>query len=213
MAYIFEDENVYIEKLQLGPYGTNAYIVVCKNTSESLVVDAPAKADTIIAHLQGTDPRYILLTHDHMDHIGALTELREGLKVPLAAHVADSKRLPAPPEIFIADGDSINLGKLNFTVIHTPGHTPGSICFKTNKHLFSGDTLFPGGPGKTWSPGSFREIMDSLKSKILLLPDDTLVYPGHGDTTVMKKEREEIEIFDSRSHDPELCGDVLWLSS
>jgi hydroxyacylglutathione hydrolase len=213
MVYIFEDENISIEKLQLGPYGTNAYIVVCKNTSESLVVDAPAKANTIIAHLQGTDPRYILLTHDHMDHIGALQELREGLKVPLAAHSADSKRLPAPPEILIGDGDSISLGKLEFTVIHTPGHTPGSICFIMGKHLFSGDTLFPGGPGKTWSPGAFREIMDSIKSRILVLPDDTLMYPGHGDTTVLKKEREEIEFFDSRAHDPELCGDVLWLSS
>lgn len=213
MTNIFNDENLRIDKLQLGPYGTNAYILVCNNTSNSLVVDAPAEAHTIISLLHGTSPRYILLTHDHMDHIGALSELREVLKVPLVAHRADSARLSPFPEILVNDNEEITLGDLTITVLHTPGHTPGGICFHTGNHLFSGDTIFSGGPGKTWSPGDFSQIMKSIKIKILVLPDDTNVYPGHGETTVLKKEREEIVIFDSRPHKPELCGDVLWLSS
>ena len=213
MSNIFYDDSIRIDKLQLGPYGTNTYIVVCNTTSESLVVDAPAEADTIINSLHGTKPRYILLTHDHMDHIGALAELRKRMKIPLAAHAADSSGISPSPEIPVSDGDTITLGDLMFTVLHTPGHTPGGICFHTGKHLFSGDTLFPGGPGKTWGPDAFRQIMETIKTKILVLPDDTHIYPGHGETTVLKKEREEIDIFNSRPHSPNLCGDVLWLSS
>jgi hydroxyacylglutathione hydrolase len=209
----YEDDTIRIEKLQLGPWGTNAYIVVCRKTSDSLVVDAPAEAGTIVKKLRGTSPRYVLLTHDHMDHVGALAGLRKELKVPLAAHAADGARLSPTPEIYVNDGDILKLGNLEVSVLHTPGHTAGSVCFKVDKHLFSGDTIFPGGPGKTWSPGAFGDIMLSIRNKILVLPDDTLIYPGHGETTVLKKEKEEIGIFSSRSHDPGLCGDVLWLSS
>jgi hydroxyacylglutathione hydrolase len=213
MAAIVNDENVLIEKLQLGPFGTNTYIVVCQKTRDSLVVDAPAEADRIMDRLQGTNPRYILLTHDHMDHVGALAELRSRLKVPLAAHALDAGNLPSPPEILLNDGDTLALGDLKLKVLHTPGHTPGSLCFLTGKHLISGDTLFPGGPGKTWSPDAFRQVVESIRGKLFVLPDDTIVYPGHGETTMLKKEKEEFAVFSSRTHSPELCGDVLWLSS
>jgi len=213
MAVIVNDDNILIEKLQLGPFGTNAYIIVCQKTQNSLVVDAPAEAGKIIDRLRGTRPRYILLTHDHMDHIGALTELHSRLKVPLAAHASDAGKLPSQPEILLKDGDNVLLGQLKFDVLHTPGHTPGSLCFLTGTHLISGDTLFPGGPGKTWSPGAFRQIVESITGKIFVLPDETSVYPGHGDTTTLKKEKEEFAVFSSRTHSPDLCGDVLWLSS
>jgi hydroxyacylglutathione hydrolase len=147
MTVLVNDKGIRIEQRQLGPWGTNAYIVVCQETGDSLVVDAPADADKIIRSLQGTNPRYILLTHDHFDHTGALDELRAQLKVPLAAHAADSRRLNSPPEISLKDGDTVTLGKLKLEVLHTPGHTPGGLCFKVGSHLLAGDTIFPGGPG------------------------------------------------------------------
>jgi glyoxylase-like metal-dependent hydrolase (beta-lactamase superfamily II) len=213
MTTIISDESIQIDKLQLGPYGTNCYTVVCQRTRASLVIDAPAESDRIVAQLKNTNPRYILLTHDHMDHTGALADLRSTLGIPLAAHVLDSGSISPAPEMLLEDGATILLGNLEFRVLHTPGHTPGGLCFLCGRYLFSGDSLFPGGPGKTWSPSAFRQIVDSLNRKIFVLPDDTRVYPGHGDITVLKKEKEEYAVFNSRQHSPDLCGDVIWLTS
>ncbi len=213
MTVVAKESGIQIERLELGPWGTNAYIITCLETGDSVLVDAPAEAGTIIGRLQGTNPRYILLTHNHMDHLGALSELRSRLKVPLAAHTADSGRLPSPPEILLNDGDVVSFGKVRLEVLHTPGHTPGSLCFKTGRYLISGDTIFPGGPGKTSTPADLRQIIKSITDKILVLPDDTQIYPGHGDSTTLKKEKDEFAVFSSRSHHPNLCGDVLWLSS
>ena len=213
MTVVVKDDKVQIEKLELGPWGTNAYIVTCLKTKESAVVDAPADAQLIIDKLKGTDPKYILLTHNHGDHIGAMAELRAKLGVPLAAHASDAANLHSPPEILLNDADVISLGNLNIEVLHTPGHTPGSLCFKIGKYLLSGDTIFPGGPGKTGSPAAFQQIVKSITEKILVLPDDTEMHPGHGESTTLKKAKDEFAVFSSRAHDPNLCGDVLWLSS
>ena len=213
MTIVAEDDAIRIEKLGLGPFGTNTYIVTCRQTRDSAVIDAPAEANTIIGKLKNTAPKYIFLTHSHMDHIGALAQLRAELKVPLAAHASDARILTSPPEILLSDGDAVWLGRLEFTVIHTPGHTPGSLCFSTGRHLISGDTIFPGGPGKTGSSADFEQIVKSIIEKIFVLPDDTQIYPGHGDSTVLKKEKDEFAVFNSRPHDPRLCGDVLWLST
>jgi glyoxylase-like metal-dependent hydrolase (beta-lactamase superfamily II) len=210
---VIDDNIIRIDKLTLGPYETNTYIAVCRQTGESLVVDAPARASEIIAHLSGTQPRYILLTHDHYDHTGVLVSLRSRLKVPLAVHEFDSYQLKTPPEIILKDGDSIALGNLKIEVLHTPGHTPGSLCFKIRKYLFAGDTVFPGGPGRTESPDDFRRILKSIKEKIFRLPDDTMIFPGHGDGTTVKKAKEEYAAFASRPHRPDLYGDVTWQSS
>ncbi len=222
MVVVAKDDALQIEKLQLGPFGTNAYIVVCQRTRDSVLIDTPAEADTILDRLKDTNPKYILLTHNHMDHLGALSELRSRLKVPLAAHNLDSGNLPSPPEILLSDVDTISgweilntisVGDLKIEVLHTPGHTPGSLCFKIGRYLISGDTIFPGGPGKTRSPAALQQIIKSITEKIFVLPDDTPIHPGHGESTVLKKEKEEFAIFSSRPHDPNLCGDVLWLSS
>jgi hydroxyacylglutathione hydrolase len=213
MATVVNDSNIRIDKLTLGPYETNAYIIVCQKTGESLVVDAPARASEIIASLNGTQPRYILLTHDHYDHTGVLVLLRSRLKVPLATHAASSYQLKTPPEILLKDGDSISLGHFKVEVLHTPGHTPGGLCFRVDKYLFAGDTIFPGGPGRTESPDDFKQILTSIKDKIFRLPDDTMIFPGHGNGTTVKKAREEYAVFASRPHGRDLCGDVLWLSA
>jgi hydroxyacylglutathione hydrolase len=213
MAIVVEDNDIQIRRLELGPYGTNCYILVCQKTRDSVLIDTPAEASKIMEGLEGTNPKYILLTHDHADHLGALSELRDKLKVPVAMHALDAGNLPSPPEVLLSDGDVVSFGNLGLEVLHTPGHTPGSLCFRAGKYLIAGDTIFPGGPGKTGSPNHFRQIVQSITGKIFVLPDDTQIYPGHGDSTVLKKEKEEFAIFASRPPAPHLYGDVLWLSS
>lgn len=213
MTIVTEDDAIRIVRLELGPFGTNSYIVTCRKTQDSALIDAPAEASIIVDTLRNTTPRYILLTHSHFDHIAALAQLRAELKIPLAAHASDAANLESPPETLLSDGDTLSLGDLTFAILHTPGHTPGSLCFRVGRYLISGDTMFPGGPGRTGSPAAFEQIVKSTAEKILVLPDDTVVYPGHGDATVLKKEKDEFAIFNSRRHDPRLCGDVLWLST
>ena len=213
MSLIVNDPDIRIEKLQLGPWGTNCYIAVCPLTGDSLVVDGPGEVEKIIGSLGDTTPRYILLTHDHMDHTGALAALRSQLNVPLAAHALDSSSLSPAPEISLKDGDTFTLGNMAFEVRHTPGHTPGGLCFLTGRHLFSGDSIFPGGPGRTGSPDRLRQLLESLEAKVFTLPDDTRIYPGHGEITDLRKEKEAYAVFKSREHPPGLCGDVLWRES
>jgi len=121
--------------------------------------------------------------------------------------------LPLPPGVVLNDNDTVSFGDIKLKVLHTPGHTPGSLCFFTGKYLLSGDTIFPGGPGKTKSPAHLSQIIESITKKIFVLPDDTQIYPGHGDSTILKKEKDEFAVFASRPHPANLCGDVLWLSS
>ncbi len=211
MTIVVKDSDIQIDNLQLGSFETNTYILICQHTSESAIIDAPAEAGKITERLENTKPKYILLTHNHYDHTGALTELRSQLRIPLAAHSADSKNLNSPPEIQLYDEETVSFGNINLEVIHTPGHTPGSLCFKTGKYLISGDTIFPGGPGKTWSPADQKQIIESITGKIFTLADDTLVFPGHGDSTILKKEKDEFAIFSAREPRLNLYGDVLWL--
>ena len=213
MAPVAKNDHIQIDKLTLGPFDTNSYIITCPLTRDSVVVDAPGEAAEILKGLKGTNPRYILITHSHMDHLGALLELKSKLRVPVAVHPLDAKNLPSPLEMLLDDGDTVSFGKIELRVVHTPGHTPGSICFLTGKYLISGDTIFPGGPGKTQSPSALRQIIESITTKIFVLPEDTQIYPGHGNSTILKKEKAEFAVFSSRPHDPNLCGDVLWLSS
>jgi len=212
MENVVQDNAVRITRLELGPFGTNAYIVVCQATGDSILVDAPGEADKVLSQLAGTKPKYIVITHSHIDHIGALEELRAKLKIPVAVHPKDAARLPSRPVFELNDGDIVEVGKLKLKVLHTPGHTPGSLCLLVGKYLISGDTIFPGGPGKTGTPADFKQIVKSIETKLFVLPDDTEVYPGHGDATVLGKEKKEFAVFASKPHDSNLCGDVLWLS-
>ena len=213
MDRIAKNETVQIDRLKLGPFDTNSYILTCPLTGDSVLVDVPAEASKILKALKKTNPKYILITHNHMDHLGALTEIKSKLSIPIGAHRLDAKGLPLRPEILLEDGDKVPYGKTSLKVLHTPGHTPGSLSFLIGRYLIAGDTIFPGGPGKTKSPADLKLIIESISSKIFILPDETTIYPGHGDSTLLRKEKEEFAIFSSRSHDPNLFGDVLWLSS
>jgi hydroxyacylglutathione hydrolase len=209
---IAKDNILQIEKYVLGPYETNAYTVTCLKTRESLIVDAPAEASVIIDSLKDTKPKYLFLTHDHYDHTGVIVSLRARLKIPLATHEMSSYQLKTPPEILLSDGDTITLGKLKIKVLFTPGHTPGGLCFLVSEYLFAGDTLFPGGPGHTETPEDFVQILASITQKIYTLPDDTVILPGHGDSTTVRKSKEEYAAFTSKPHGT-LYGDVAWLTS
>ena len=208
------DENnkiLRIVRIETAPYGTNAYIVVCETTGESVLIDAPGDPDKILDGLEDTHPVCLLITHRHMDHTGALEILKNELNISVAAHVEDAEHLPIEAEMLLEEGNIISFGNITLDVLHTPGHTPGSVCFKDSNVLLAGDTIFPGGPGKTKTPEDFRQIIRSLEQKIFVLPDEVIIYPGHGETTSVKKAKEEFAIFSARSHDPNLCGDVLWL--
>lgn len=214
MDILANNPDFVIERLELGKWKTNAYIIVCKSTGKSGLIDIPSGAPTIIKHLRDTTLECMLLTHNHRDHTGGLRTLRERILAPLAINEFDNQKiLPIRPDMALSDGDNVIIGNLRIQCIYTPGHTPGSMCFKLDKYLFSGDTIFPGGPGRTNSPEQFERIIKSIGKKIIVLPDDTEVFPGHGPATVLKIEKQAFDVFLKKEHPFELCGDVLWTTS
>jgi len=210
---IGQDNQMELFRLETEPFGTNTYIVLCRDSGEGVLIDTPGNPEIIKEKLKNTRVKYILMTHGHMDHIMALKELYAALDAPLAVHEGDAGKLPVKADTLLKDGNTIECGKLKLEVIHTPGHTPGSLCFRVGKYLLSGDTIFPGGPGKTGTPRDFQQIFASIKENILTLPDETVILAGHGDATTLEKERKLIEAFSSRVHSDDLCGDVTWEKS
>jgi glyoxylase-like metal-dependent hydrolase (beta-lactamase superfamily II) len=213
MQTIAENNDLRIIRMELGPFGTNSYLIVCLQTMDGLLIDAPGEANKVLQTVKEIHPRRILMTHNHMDHTGAMAELKTALNIPVAAHADDAAGLPLEPDDYLKDSDSVSCGNLQLDVLHTPGHTPGSLCFYIPGFLISGDTIFPGGPGKTWSAQGFRQIVESLAEKIFVLPGDTLVLPGHGEPTVLQNEKMDFESFMARRHDVSLFGDVRWNES
>ena len=204
---------VLVHKIPMGDYGNNGYVIVSPQTGESIVIDTPGEPEKLMAVARDTIVKAILITHTHFDHLVGFEAIRSELGAPVGVHAAEAGNLPSPPDFHLNDGDSLTAGTVTVKAIHTPGHTPGATCFLTGKHLFSGDTLFPGGPGHTNTPEDLRRSIDSITSRLLVLPEETVVYPGHGDGTTIGTAQQEYAIFAARPHPPELCGDVLWLSS
>ena len=209
----YYDSEIRIKKLETAPYDANCYIVACPRTGQAVIIDTPEEAARILAEAEDVNVRYIIITHTHSDHLGAFEEVREKLRARVAVHPTEAAKLPSPPDLTLEDGDAVNFGTVSLRVLHTPGHSRGSLCLLTGQHLFSGDTLFPGGPGNTRSPAAFRQIVKSITQKLFVLPDATRVYPGHGAGTILGKEKQAFSVFSSRPHAPGLRGDVLWLSS
>lgn len=205
-----QDDRMELFRLETAPFGTNAYIIYCRESGDSVLIDAPGDADLIREKLEGSKVQGILLTHGHVDHVMALEELHSELGAPLAVHEKDAGALPVEAYRLLRDGDIIECGKVRLETFHVPGHTPGSLSFKVGDYLVSGDTMFPGGPGKTGTPQDFKQILTSIREKMLTLPDRTIVLPGHGDSTTIGSERALIKGFLARGYDDNLCGDVTW---
>ena len=182
----FEDTDVRVDKLVVGPFENNVFVVRSKRTGEAVIVDAANEHELLLDVARATGVRRVLTTHGHWDHIQAVTAMRDaGIDVGIAE--ADAEMLPSY-DFIIGDDEVIEVGDLRLRTIHNPGHTPGSTSFLLEGHpvLFTGDTLFPGGPGNTKTPeGDFPLILQSIDRRLFTLPADLLVFPGHGlDTTV-----------------------------
>lgn len=202
-----------LRKITVGSFDNNVYLLLDPVTGESVIIDAAAEADRILQSLNGTRVRYILQTHCHMDHIMALEKVRDSTKAPVGIHPADQQAFGIRADIHLEDNQTLEIGKNQIRVIYTPGHTPGGVCFLIGHHLISGDTLFPGGPGKTASPEAFEQLLESITQKIYCLPDDTVCYPGHGPNTTVGESKEEYRVFAEKKRTRPVYGDVEWLRS
>lgn len=196
---------------QVGPWPMNAYALVCPETRQSVLFDPGDDPDILSEMLVGTLPVAILLTHTHPDHIGALDEMRRRLGVPLGAFDGPHLNgLTLAEEILLRDGNRFTVGKQTLHVYHTPGHIADQICFLVdgdNKAIV-GDTIFDGGPGRTWSADGFRQTLDTLRV-VLGWPDDMGCYPGHGSHFRLGDRRTQIEAFIERDHG-NFFGEATW---
>ena len=188
-----EDARLRLDKLVVGSWENNVFVLRDKATGEGVLLDAAGEHDLIIPAARAAGVRRVLTTHGHFDHIGAVTAARDaGLDVGVGGE--DASMLPSYDEL-LEDESVIDVGRLRLKTILTPGHTPGSMCFliEGSPVLFSGDTLFPGGPGNTAHGGDFPTIIKSLDERLLPLPADTIVLPGHGLDTTIGAERPHLQ--------------------
>ena len=194
MTLHHEDATMEIHKVVVGPVDNNVFVLRCKRTGDAVLLDAANEHERLLELCQRLGVRTVLETHGHWDHIQAVPAMRDA---GYSVHVTpgDSAMLDAYDEL-IEDESVIEVGDLRLHTILTPGHTPGSICFRLEGApvLFSGDTLFPGGPGATKFPGGdFEQIIESIDRKLLTLPAETMVLPGHGDDTTIGTERPHLQ--------------------
>ncbi len=197
----------------LGPFANNAYVVADAEAGEAIIVDMPSGSEEVLGVMGGLRVKGILITHTHHDHWLGYDVVKGATGAPVYCHPAEPFLPRERVDIFLEDGQEIGVGGHRIRVLHTPGHTPGSCCFLIGRYLISGDTLFPGGPGRTNTPQDLQQIIASITQKLYVLPEDILVLPGHGDPTTIGQSKAEYAVFASRPHPPDLCGDVLWESS
>ena len=200
-----------LETLAVGPFESNSYIVGCEKTKKGMIVDAGADAGRILKTAQklGLSVNTLVLTHTHIDHIAAAKQIIDAIGAKLAVHEAEDRgkvsqtmswmlgsfvgggfdKFP-PVDILLKEGDTLEVGELRFKVLHTPGHTPGGISLYGEDVVFTGDTLFQFGIGRTDFPGSsYEDMMSAISGKLMTLPDETKVYPGHGPASTIGVER------------------------
>ena len=193
-----------ITKFSVGDMDNNVYLLRCQATDEQVLVDAADDAHTIMQVVGADGLRRVVTTHRHWDHHRALPEVVAATGATTVAGEADADELPVPVDERVSDGDTVQVGECRLEVIHLVGHTPGSIALLYDDpdgtpHLFTGDSLFPGGVGKTWSPEDFTSLVRDVSTKLFdRLPDETWFYPGHGNDSTLGAERPHLSEWRSR---------------
>lgn len=199
-----------LQRLEVGPWPMNCYLLECPESGELAIVDPGADAERILAAARSALVRYILLTHGHPDHVGALDAVRQATGAPVGMHPADAAAFGLQADFSLDHGMEVRVGEGQIRVAHVPGHTPGSICLWLNGQAVVGDAIFPGGPGHTASPEALRQSLDSLAHTVFTWPGDTELHPGHGGHTTVGAERRPFQSFVAATHPADLCGDVSW---
>jgi len=192
----WNNADLEVHKVVVGPYDNNVFVIRCKQSGDAVLIDAANEHERLLQLCNQLGVKRVLETHGHFDHIGAIPAMREaGYEVAVTA--ADAPRLKEVGyDVFLDDKEVVEIGKLRLHVIHNPGHTEGSMSFKIDGAplLFTGDTLFPGGPGNTsFEGGDFDTIIKSITERMFVFPDDTLVLPGHGLDTTIGRERPHLD--------------------
>ena len=199
-----DGQRVQIRKQSVGPMDNNAYLLVDPSAGNAVLIDAAAEPTRLSELVADVQVDAVVTTHRHADHWQALEPVAEMTGAPVLAGREDAAAIDHPVDRRLHDGDTVEVGAVTLEVRHTPGHTPGSICLLLRgadgaHHLFTGDTLFPGGPGNTFGDAdAFRQIMESLRQRVFDLPDTTWVYPGHGDDTTLGAERPHLDEWEQR---------------
>ena len=195
----------------VGPWPMNTYVLICEDTKTSAIVDPGADAKAILAMTEGTRVSKILLTHAHEDHVGALAEIKRATRATVFLHPDEREMFNVRFDISIKGGDTLKVGNHRIHTFHTPGHTPGMICFDIGDHrMLVGDTLFVNGPGNTETPKDFALTMRTMRNVVFKWPDETEFFTGHGPSGKIGDERPAFEAFVKVGWAKDLCGDVTW---
>ena len=200
-----------ITSITVGTFNENCYILSDPETEQCLVVDPGAEPERILALLGKRPVMMILLTHGHRDHIGAVNAIRDATGAQVRIHPRDAHMLgEVKADSWLHDGDALPFGQHSVRILHTPGHTPGQVSLLIGRHALVGDTIFEGGPGRTWCPDDFRLTLATLRGQVLSWPDDTICYPGHGSSFRLGDIRPQVEQFLARQRDFHFSGDAEW---